>query len=244
MPDERNRRILVAGASGAVGRRLCLLLVADRWRVIGTTRSKEKAQALSAIDVEAAVVDVYDEGRLRDVVRDAKPVVVIHQLTDLPPGLDPAQMPAARERNARIREVGTRNLLAAAVAAGVGRVVAQSIAFAYAPGPMPYREDAPLNLDAPDHAGLTARAVASLERQVLSAPLAGVVLRYGRLYGPGTGFDQPQGRGSVHVDAAADAARRAINAGSGIYNVAEEDGIVSSRRAVEALGWRADFRIA
>jgi nucleoside-diphosphate-sugar epimerase len=243
MADERNGTILVAGASGAIGRRLCLLLVADGRRVVGTTRSKDKALALSAIGVEPAVVDVYDENRLREVVRDAQPAVVIHQLTDLPPALDPAQMPAARARNARIREIGTRNLLAAAVAAGVRRVVAQSIAFAYASGPMPYREDAPLNVDAPGHVGLTARAVASLERQVLSAPLTGVVLRYGRLYGPGTGFDQPQGRGSVHVDAAADAARRAINAGSGVYNIAEEDGTVSSRRAVEALGWRADFRI-
>ena len=243
MPGAANRRILVAGATGAIGRRLCLLLVGDQWHVVGTTRSRDKAQALSAIGVEPAVVDVFDERTLHEVVRDAQPAVVIHQLTDLPPGLDPAQLPAARARNARIREIGTRNLLAAAVAAGVRRMLAQSIAFAYAPGPMPYREDAPLNVDAPDHVGLTARAVASLERQVLSAPLAGVVLRYGRLYGPGTGFDNPPRGGPVHVDAAADAARRAITDGSGVYNIAEEDGSISSRRAVEELGWRADFRI-
>ena len=100
-------------------------------------------------------------------------------------------MAEALVRNARLREVGTRNLVAAAVAAGAKRMVAQSLAFVYAPGPMPYREDAPLCLDDPVF-GETARAVASLEQQVLAAPLTGIVLRYGKLYGPGTGFDCQQ----------------------------------------------------
>ena len=67
----------------------------------------------------------------------AKPDVVIHQLTDLPDVSDPAQMAVVREKNARLRIEGTRNLMAAAKAAGVRRVVAQSIAFIYAPGPKP-----------------------------------------------------------------------------------------------------------
>ena len=122
-------------------------------------------------------------------------------------------------------------------------MVAQSIAFAYAPGPMPYREDSPLNLSDPDF-GLTARAVASLEAQVLGAPFEGIILRYGKLYGPGTGFDKPPAGGPLHVDAAADAARRAINRGkAGAYNVAEEDGTVCSDKAMEGLGWDPDFRI-
>jgi nucleoside-diphosphate-sugar epimerase len=147
-------------------------------------------------------------------------------------------------RNARIREVGTRNLLAAAVAAKVTRMVAQSIAFAYAPGPMPYAEDAPLNVDAPDRVGLSTRGVTSLEQQVLHAPLEGIILRYGKLYGSGTGFDHPPSGGPVHVDAAADAARRAITRGmKGIYNIAEDDGTVSSRKAAVELGWTPDFRI-
>lgn len=235
--------ILVAGAAGAIGRRLCPLLVGDGWSVVGTTRSIEKAPLLRAMKVEPAVVDVFDADALHAVLQDARPEVVIHQLTDLPPGLDPARMAEARVRNARLRETGTRHLVAAAAAAGVKRMVAQSIAFAYAPGPMPYREDCPLNLDDPE-LGLTARAVASLEQQVLGGPFEGIVLRYGRLYGPGTGFDRARSGGPLHVDAAADAARRAVTRGTaGIYNVAEEDGTVSAAKAMSELGWRPEFRI-
>jgi nucleoside-diphosphate-sugar epimerase len=246
MPTESNNRIFVAGASGAIGRRLCRLLVQDGWQTIGTTRSAERAAMLAAIGVTPVVVDVYDEDALRRAVADAKATVVIHQLTDLPPGLDPAKMAQARVRNARLRETGTRNLVAAAVAAGVKRMIAQSIAFAYAPGPTPYDEDAPLNVDAADEAAtLSARAVMSLERQVLDAPLTGIVLRYGKLYGPGTGFDAPPPAGPVHVDAAADAARRAVTHGRrGLYNIAESDGTVSCRKAESELAWSAGFRIA
>lgn len=120
----------------------------------------------------------------------------------LPPALDPARMAASRERNARIRDAGTRNLVSAGLAGGMRRLIAQSIAFAYAPGRLPLREDAPLNLGAPEEAGgLTARGVLSLESQTLGGPFEGVVLRYGKLYGPGTGFDtctwtrQPTPRG-------------------------------------------------
>jgi len=244
MSSEHSRRVFVAGASGAIGRPLCRLLVADGWTVVGTTRSAEKAALLRGIGVEPAVVDVFDEAALTDAVVRAKPDCVIHQLTDLPPALDPAKMAEALHRNARIREVGTRNLVAAALAAGAKRMVAQSIAFAYAPGTMPYREEAPLALDHPTF-GTTARGVASLERQVLGASFEGIVLRYGRLYGPGTGFDKPASGAPLHVDAAADAARRALTRGApGIYNVAEEDGTVSCRRAADALGWSAGFRLA
>jgi nucleoside-diphosphate-sugar epimerase len=123
-------------------------------------------------------------------------------------------------------------------------MIAQSIAFAYAPGPLPYHEEWPLNIDALDPAGLSARAVASLEQQVLQAPLTGIILRYGKFYGPGTGFDDPPSGGPVHVDAAADAARRAVTRGrTGIYNIAEDHGTISSRRAAIELGWNPDFRI-
>lgn len=245
MSDQSKKTILVAGASGAIGRRLCRLLVDDGYAVFGTTRSPDKLAALRAIGIEPVVADVFDQQRLRSVVAEIRPEIIIHQLTDLPPGLNPAQMAEASIRNAHIREVGTRNLIAAAVAAQVKRMIAQSIAFAYAPGSMPYDEAAPLNIDASDRAGLTARGVASLEQQVLAAALDGIILRYGKFYGPGTGFEQPASGGPVHVDAAADAARRAVTRGaSGIYNIAEEDGTVSSRKAARDLGWRADFRSA
>jgi nucleoside-diphosphate-sugar epimerase len=245
MLTEGSHRILVAGASGAVGRPLCRLLVADGWQVFGTTRSSDKAGVLRALGVEPVIVDVFDERRLHSSVTAIQPAIVIHQLTDLPPGLEPAKMAEAVERTAYMREVGTRHLLNAAVAAGVTRVVAQSIAFAYAPGPLPYNEGAPLNVDAPLSAGRTARGVASLEAQVLQAPMEALILRYGRFYGPGTGFDHPPTGGPVHVEAAADAARRAVTHGStGIYNIAEDDDTVSIRRASVELGWSPGFRIA
>src|SRR6185295_902153 len=100
---------------------------------------------LQALGVEPLIVDVFDADKLRAALLAARPDVVIHQLTDLPPALDPTQMEAGRARNARIREEGTRNLVAAAIPAGAKRMIAQSIAFAYAPGPTPYREDSPLD---------------------------------------------------------------------------------------------------
>lgn len=237
------KRIFVAGASGAIGRRLCRLLVNEGWSVIGTTRSLEKVPMLRDLGVEPEIVDVFNEALLLEIVRKAEPEVVVHQLTDLPPALDPAKMAEALVRTDRLREIGTRNLVGAAVAAGVQRMVAQSLAFVYAPGPMPYREDAPLNLDDPVF-GATARAVASLEQQVLAAPLTGIVLRYGKLYGPGTGFDLPASDGPLHVDDAADAARRALTRGeTGVYNIAEDDGAVSINKGADALGWVPGFRL-
>ena len=230
-------RIFIAGATGVIGRPLSHLLVADGWQVAGSTRKPERATELRAMGVEPVLVDVFDASALRAALLAARPDIVIHQLTDLPPALDPKQMEAGRARNARIREEGTHNLVAAAVVCGAKRLIAQSIGFAYAPGATPYREDAPLDP--------AARAVASLEQQVLDSPMVGIVLRYGRFYGPGTGFDNPAAAGgAVHVDAAADAARRAVTHGAkGIYNIAEPGDALSSAKANAGLAWVADFRI-
>ncbi len=86
---------------------------------------------LRELGVEPAVVDVFDAGLLLDMVRKAEPKIVVHQLTDLPPRLDPEKMAEALVRNARLREIGTRNLVAAAVAAGAKRMVAQSLAVSF-----------------------------------------------------------------------------------------------------------------
>lgn len=235
--------LFLAGASGVIGQRLAPLLVADGWRVVGTTRSADKASMLRAMGVEPAVIDVYDAAALRDLMVRVRPEIVMHQLTDLPSGLDPSKMAEALVRNARIRDEGTRNLVSAAVHAGARRMIAQSIAFVYADGPSPHGEDDPLLPDTHPALGGTVRGVKSLERQVLEAPLDGVVLRYGLLYGPGTGFDAPVGPGPVHVDAAAKAAELAITrAVPGIYNIAEADGSVSSDKAARILGWDAGWR--
>ena len=153
-------------------------------------------------------------------------------------------MTAALVRNARLRDEGTRNLVTAAVDAGARRLIAQSISFVYADGPLPHGEADPLlPLSHPVY-GETAEGVRSLERQVIDAPLEGIVLRYGLLYGPGTGFDAPIAPGSVHVDAAAKAAELAVTMGQGgVYNVTETDGTTSSEAAIEAFGWDAGWRV-
>ncbi|CAO3426628.1 NAD-dependent epimerase/dehydratase family protein [Azospirillum endophyticum] len=240
-----NKTLFLAGATGAIGSRLAPLLVADGWRVVGMTRSQEKAARLQDLGVEPVVLDVFDADALIEAVAEAKPEVVVHQLTDLPPGLDPARMVEATARNARIRDKGTRNLVEAAVRADARRFIAQSVAFAYAEGPTPHKEEDALAVDAEGRAGVSARGVASLEAQTLAAPLDGAVLRYGRLYGPGTGFDTPAGAGPLHVDAAAKAALLVLAQGArGIYNFAEDDGAVSSEKAKRDLQWSAAWRNA
>lgn len=237
------KRIFVAGASGAIGRRLCPLLRADGWQVFGTSRSAEKAKCLEEIGLEVFVLDVFDAEALNAAVMAARPSVVMHQLTDLPPALEPSLMPEALVRNARIREEGTRNLVAAAQQAGAKRLVAQSIAFAYAPKEPPYREEDPLAIEA-EKATRTAVAVHSLETQILGAGLEALVLRYGMFYGPGTGFEVIERGAALHIDAAADAARRAATRGaSGIYNIAEDTGVVTIDKARRELSWSPDFRI-
>lgn len=238
-------RILLAGAAGAVGRRLTPLLVGAGHAVFGTTRSPDKAELLRRCGAEPLVVDVFDEEALRRAFALARPEIVLHQLTDLPAGLAPAGMAAAIPANARIRREGTRNLVAAAVVAKARHIVAQSIAWAYAPGPSPHAETDPLDLGAGGDRSVTVGGVAALEQQVLRTPdLRGAVLRYGHLYGPGTGFDDPHGPMPLHVDAAALAARLAVElSASGVFNIAEPNEEVSTAKAVRELGWLAQFRM-
>jgi nucleoside-diphosphate-sugar epimerase len=144
--------------------------------------------------VSPVVVDVFDSEALATAVLDAKPEIAMHQLTDLAAVQDPAKRSSALARNARIRNEGTRNLVAAARKAGASRLIAQSIAWAYAPGPRPYCEDHPLDLNAEGDQLVSVRGVEALEGQVLGAPMEGLALRYGRLYGPGSGADTPPAR--------------------------------------------------
>ena len=199
---------------------------------------------LRGFGADPVAVDVFDARRLLEVVRSAQPQIVMHQLTDLPMGLEPSRMASAIARNARIRDEGTRNLLTAAAAAGARRVVAQSIAWAYAPGPEPHRENDALDLGAVGSRAMSVRGIAALEYWTLnSPPFAGVVLRYGQLYGTGTGADRSGGSLPLHVDAAAHAAVLSIAKGApGIFNIVEPNDHVSSEKAAIQLGWHADFR--
>ncbi|HET9902479.1 MAG TPA: NAD(P)-dependent oxidoreductase [Xanthobacteraceae bacterium] len=236
-------RIFLAGASGAVGRPLTRLLVAAGHDVTGTTRLKDKAAAIAASGARPAVVDAFDAEGMRRAMAEARPDVVIHQMTDLPQAARPPLGPEVLERNARLRMVGTRNLVTAAQAAGAKRVVAQSIAFAYAPGRTPHHEADPL--DAPQgKPSVNVQGIIALEQAVFGAPgVAGVILRYGRLYGAGTWHARPPEPPTVHAEAAAQAALLALGGPPGIYNIADDDGAVSIVRARQQLGWSPLFRI-
>ncbi len=228
-------KVFVAGATGLVGKRLVPLLVEAGYDVFAMTRSPGKAASLEAAGATPVVVDAFDAPGLMAALADIRPAIVIHQLTDLPDRLDPAEMPAALVRNARIRREGTRNL--AAAAAGVRRFIAQSIAWVYAPGPEPHGEDDPLDPKAD--------SVAALERETLGTPsFAGVVLRYGRFYGPETGTDAPPEEIPLHVDAAAHAALLAVEKNaSGIFNIAEPNPHITTDKAVRELGFDPGFRL-
>ncbi|WKZ13205.1 MAG: NAD-dependent epimerase/dehydratase family protein [Gammaproteobacteria bacterium] len=243
MTTQADKRIFLAGAAGAIGRLLAPMLRANGWTVLGTTRSAAKLPMLQQLGIDGVVVDVFDAEKLSAIVCQFQPEVVIHQLTDLPYGLDENQMQDALKRNARLRDEGTRNLVNAAAAAGAKRLIAQSIAFVYAQGQPPYHEEHPLLSAADPVYGETVDGVRSLERQVMEGVAQGLVLRYGLLYGENTGFDTPIAPGSIHVFAAARAAALAVTRGEpGIYNIADHDGLVAIDKARQQLGWEPDLR--
>jgi len=237
-------RVFLAGASGAIGRRLIPLLIRAGHEVTGTTRSREKAAALRQAGVTPAILDFYDTPAVVAAMRAAAPEIVIHQLTDLPQEGDQDKIAASYAANARIRTEGTRNLIAGAAAAGARRLIAQSICFVYEPGGEPHRETDPLNQSDPVRA-VTVKGTVDMEDQVLDAPaMTGVVLRYGFLYGPGTWHETATAPApAVHVDAAAQAALLAIDRGSGVYNIAEDDGAMVIDKARRELGFDPGFRL-
>ena len=194
------------------------------------TRSSAKAAQLQAGGVPALVLDVYDRKGMAGALMRERPEVVMHQLTDL----------AARDfaANSRLRIEGTRNLVDAARAAGVRRIIVQSLASAYAPGAGPACEDEPLDRQAPPPRGNMVAGVAALEEAAAELP-EGVILRYGFFYGPGTWYtrggwaEQQLCRGDlkagpgvasfVHLDDAAEAAVLALRWPAGPVNVVDDE---------------------
>ncbi|HEV2640794.1 MAG TPA: NAD(P)-dependent oxidoreductase [Actinocrinis sp.] len=223
-------RIFFAGATGAIGRLLLPQLLSEGHTIIATTRSDRGAQQLREAGAEAVQLDVFDRAAVAETVRAAAPDAVMHQLTAL------GELDFAA--NSRIRIEGTRNLVDAALAAGVERIVAQSIAWVYRPGNRPAAESEPLDRDAADPRGRTIAAVDALETASAELPQH-VILRYGALYGPGTWYSRDEmvagrlRRGEipaddavtsfVHVEDAAQAAAQALEWPSGTYNVVDDE---------------------
>jgi nucleoside-diphosphate-sugar epimerase len=213
------------------------------FHVAGTARTNEGARALEALGVEPVVLDIFDEPAVIHAVVRAQPDTIINQLTALS-GLRTGAVREALASNARIRTEGTPTLVRAGSLAGTRRLISQSIAWLYAPGRLPHVEEDPLKAPQGDDA-VTVSGVTALEDATLGAPMDGIVLRYGWLYGPGTGREEPMAYPGVHVDAAAQAALLSIDRArpGSIFNVAEESQEISSEKARSALGWNPDFRI-
>jgi nucleoside-diphosphate-sugar epimerase len=235
-------RVFVAGAGGVIGRRLLPLLREAGHEVTGTTRFAGRASQLRSLGATPMIVDVFDAAALRRAVEAARPDVIIHQLTDLPAAPGTPGFAESLERNSRLRIEGTRHLVDTAKAVGVRRLIAQSIAFAYAEGDGDRVEDDALD-STPARRG-TVDGVVALERATLELP-EGIVLRYGMLYGSGTWFGDDKRPGpTVHVDAAAQAAVLALTRGQrGIYNIVDDGHGVSAAKAKRELGFDAAFRL-
>lgn len=238
-------RIFLAGAAGVIGRRLVPMLIERGHEVVGTTRSDDKATWLASAGAEPVLVDALDAEAMDQAVASSGARVVIHELTDLANGFAPDKIAHTLGLNARMRKVGTANLVRAALAASVERFVAQSIAWVYARGTAPYTERNPLDPEPQELMSSTLDGVRALEHSVLCGfGHAGVILRNGHLYGPGTGSETAFDPIAVHVDAAARAAAIAVDCGAGVYNIVEPNEQVDSSQAKWELAWDASFRAA
>ena len=239
-------RILVAGATGAVGLQLVPQLIAAGHSVVGTTRTPAKAAIIRRMGAEPAVADGLDAAAIRAAVIAAKPDIIIDQMTDLAAVTDIRHFDRAFATTNRLRTQGTDFLLAAAREAGVRRFIAQSFCgWTYGRGGESIKTEADaLDPDPPEELRHTLQAIQHLEDAVTgSATPEGIVLRYGSFYGPDTGMlsramiDQLRRRrvpligggggqwSFIHVEDAAAAAVAAIERGKpgDIYNIVDDE---------------------
>jgi 2-alkyl-3-oxoalkanoate reductase len=239
-------RVFVAGATGAVGRRLVPRLVSAGYDVVGMTRSSEHESLIRSLGATPVVADALDRASVLRVVSGAKPDVVVHQLTALARMKNLKNFDTEFAVTNRLRTEGTDNLVAAARTAGAGTFIAQSYAgWTYEPdGQGPKTESSPFVVNPPAKQRQSLEAIRHLERSVTDASgCIGVVLRYANFYGPGTGFGPDGdivkavrkrqlpivGNGAgvwsfIHIDDAATAVIAAMRAKkAGIYNIADDE---------------------
>lgn len=239
-------RVFVAGASGAIGRRLVPMLVAGGHDVVGTTRSHKHADTVRDLGAGPSIMDALNRDQVMAAVDAAKPDVVVHQLTAISGSVNLRKFDEYFAGTNRLRTTGTDNLLAAARAAGVRRFVAQS--FTGWPnertgGPVKTERD-PIDPHPMAASRESLAAIKHVEDAVTSAPgIDGTVLRYGGFYGPGNALGAGGellemirkrrlplvGGGTgvwsfVHIDDAARATVLAVEGGPpGIYNIVDDD---------------------
>ena len=188
-------RIFLAGATGVIGSRLLPLMSADGHVVAAMTRTPEKMNELRSASVVPILCDLFDRTSLIAAVKHFRPDVVLHQVTDLPDEI--GKLPNFIAATDRVRSEGTRNLLDAAQAANASGFIAQSIAWDGGP------------------------VIKAHEKSVILA--GGTVLRYGRLYGPGTYYqNDPPPAPRIHVEKAARETMQYIEGPRGIFTLAEE----------------------
>ena len=236
-------RVFVAGASGAIGTRLVPRLVAAGHSVTGLTHRSENADTIRQMGAEPVVADALQADAIRAAVTQARPAVIIHELTDLKGASDLRKFDRLFAASNRLRIEGTGHLIAAAKETGVERFVAQSFCgWPYARAGDPIKtETASLDPAPPRELQRTLDAIRYLEAAVLAFG-QGLVLRYGAFYGPATGlFDGPMveqvrrrrapviGSGDgwwsfIHIEDAAEATARSVTQGEpGIYNIVDDD---------------------
>ena len=265
-------KVFVAGATGAIGRQLVPQLVAAGHEVTGMTRSPAKVDDVRASGARPVVADALDADAVARAVAESEPDVIVHQLTALSGEPDLRHVDRFTAPTNRLRTEGTDHLLAAGRAAGVRRVVAQSIVaigtYARTGGPIKAEDDPP-DVDLPPKARPGVDAIRYLEQAVAGIDWAdGVVLRYGAFYGPGTGvsadpdalltkaiakrrFPIIGGGGGVwsfvHIEDAASATVAALDhGGRGIYNVVDDEPAMVREWLpflAEQLGARRPMRI-
>jgi nucleoside-diphosphate-sugar epimerase len=240
-------KVFVAGATGALGKQLVPLLVANGHDVVGMTRTDAKRDQLRSLGVEPVVADALDAATVGRVVGEVEPDVIVHELTAIPPRINMRRFEREFALTNRLRIEGTDHLLSAGLAAGVKRFVAQSNAGLYARTGGPIKgEDAPLDADPPPEMRQGLGALRHLEAAVTGADWTeGVVLRYGWFYGPGTSIAlDPVGSqiemirkrqfpivgggtgiwSFIHIEDAATATVAAVEGGpGGVYNVVDDE---------------------
>lgn len=259
-------KVLIAGGTGAIGRRLVPALLREGYEVAVIGRSEDELRRVTELGARGYAYDVFSSASVERIMRSASPDVVIDELTGLPASLRPRKLKTVYERNNQVRLEGGGNILEAARNIGVKRIVLQSAAYWYDPSGSELKdEEQPFFLDAPEPIGEAVRTMAAVEDRALQSGLEVVILRYGMFYGPGTWYSADgdvgqqvrarkfpligEGKGVfsfIHIDDAAKATVKAVSGPPGIYNVVDDSPVKSSvwlPAFAKALGAKSPRRV-